>query len=120
MYVQIGHAGLRNRDQPLFFSFPAKVFGDQSLGHIVLEAFAKALPGDGGGHVPGAKTRQPRALLIALNLYFSFACDFRGGDLDGNLALDVFLGFLGLGRVGSLCGAHVLPFPHRSIPRPHR
>ena len=82
MNVQIGDAGLRNWDQPLFFRFLAKIFRNQSLGHIALQPFAEALADDGSGHVSGAKARQPRALLIALNLQLGFAGNFGGRDLD--------------------------------------
>src|ERR1022692_3396719 len=58
---------------------------------------------------------QARALLVALNLQLGFAGHFRRGDLDRNLALDVFVIRFRLCRVGSFCGAHVLPFTNRCI-----
>src|SRR6267154_3686555 len=116
--MQVGNAGLRNWDQTLLLSFPAKVFWNQSLGHIVLEPFAKALFDDRSRHVPGAKARQPRALLVSLNLQFGLAHNFRGRNLDRNLPLDIFFCVFGFGCVGSLCGAHVLPFPNRWIRGP--
>src|ERR1700733_8955926 len=95
MNVKIGDAGLRNRNQPLFLCFFSEIFWDQSLSHVVLQSFAEALADDGSRHVAGAKTRQPRALLIALNLQLRFTGNFRGWYLDRNLALDCVLRFRG-------------------------
>src|SRR5208282_3265650 len=110
MHVQIGDAGLRNRDQSLLFSFPAEVFRNQRLDHIILQAIAETLADDGGGHMSGAKAGQPRTLLIALNLRFGLARNFRSWDLDRDLPFDIFLVRFGFSRVLSFCGAHVLPF----------
>ncbi len=111
MYVQVGNSRLRNRNQPLLLSFPAEVFRNQSLDHIILKPIAKALPNDGGRHMPCPKPRQPRTLLIALNLHLSLARNLGGRDLNRDLPLDVFVGSFRLGRVGSLCGAHVCLSP---------
>ena len=95
MDVQIGDARLRNWNESLLFSFPAEVFRDQSLRHVILEAFAEALADDGCGHVSSAKARQPRTLLIALNLQLGFTDNFGCGNLNRNLSLDCVLGFRG-------------------------
>jgi hypothetical protein len=135
--VQIGHAGLRNRDEALLLGFPAKIFRNQRFDHIVLKAVAEALPNDRSRHVPGAKARQPRAFLIAHNLQLGLAHNFGGGDLDRDLPLDVFIiagtsmiaGTSGAGRFSlsfslgvfsSLCGAHVTPFASRCLRRLRR
>ena len=107
VHVQVGDARLRNRNQAQLLGFPAKVFRNQSLGHVALQAFAKALLDDGSRHMPGAKPRQPGTLLIALNLKLGFAGNLGGRDLDRDLALDVFVVCFRLGRVGGFCGAHV-------------
>jgi len=103
------------------------MFGRESLDHVVLEAVAKALLDDRSRHVPGAKARQPRTLLIALNLQLGFAGHFSGWDLDGNLPLHVFIMIAGrfglsfsLGVFAGLCGAHVAPFASRSPRRLRR
>src|SRR3984885_9597392 len=111
MHVQIGNAGLRHRNQALFLGLATKVLRNQSLGHIVLKTIAKALFDDGSRHMPRPKPRQPRTLLIALNLHLGFARNLGGRDLNRDLALYVFVSSFGFGRVGSLCGAHVCLSP---------
>src|SRR5208282_1086134 len=127
--VKIGDARLRNWNQALLLSFPAKVLGDEGFDHVVLETIAETLADDRGGNVPGAKARQPRTLLIALNLQLGFTGNFGGRDLDGDLALYVLTGgfrlrdgsflriFLGLCFFSDLCGAHVAPFASRCLRR---
>src|SRR6202034_2709299 len=130
MHVQIGNLRLRYRHQPLLLSFPPEVFWDQSLDHVVLKAIAKALLDDGSRHMSRPKPRQPRTLLIALNLRLGLARNLRRRNLHRDLALDVLIigavGFfrvglfcvelfrVGLGRVGSFCGAHIPPFTTRT------
>jgi len=104
VHVEVGDAGLRNRDQALLFGLAPEKFGDQSLGDIALEAFAKALFDDGGGHVPGAEAGQAGAFLVALNLEIGFAGDVGGWNLDRNLALGIFLIGFWLYGVGGFCG----------------
>ena len=89
--VQIGNPRLRDGSQALLLGFAAEVFRNKSFGHIVLQTLAEALLNDGGRYVPGAKARQPRTLLIAHNLEFGFARNFRRRNLHRNLALGVFL-----------------------------
>src|ERR1039458_2627561 len=70
--------------------------------------------------MPSPKPRQPRTLLIALNLQLSLARNLRGRDLNRNLPLNLFLSCFCLVRfrfcrVGGFCGAHGLPFTTRCI-----
>ena len=110
LHLQVGNARLRYRNQSLLLSFPPKVLRDQSLNHVILKPIAEALLDDRSRHMPRPKPRQPRTLLIALNLQLGLARNLRSRNLDRDLALNVFLICFRLGRVGSLCGAHVLPF----------
>ena len=105
MDMQVGDARLRHRNHALLFRLFAEVARDQSLDYIAFQVFLEALLDDGGRHVSGAKTGEPRHLLVLLNDFFELASDFFGGNFDRNLAFDAVLL-----RVDCFCRTHVYPF----------
>ncbi len=85
--MKIGHARLRDRNHPELLGFLPEVTWDQSLHHIALQIFLKALADDRGRHVARAESGQPGHFLVFLNEDIRFAGDFIGGNLDRNLPL---------------------------------
>ena len=89
MEMQVGDTRLRDRNQPLLLRFFAEIARSQSLDHIVLQTIAKTLANNRSRHMPGAKSRQARTLLVALDLRLSLAGNFGGGNLNRNFPLDI-------------------------------
>ena len=78
------------------------VFSTLAVGQVRL------LPVPREAHFAG-ETALPATIAVSVPGHF------RRRDLDRNLALDVFVIRFRLCRVGSFCGAHVLPFTNRCI-----
>src|SRR5581483_3648587 len=85
--VQVGDAGLRNRDQAETLGLLAEVFGDERVHNVVLDFLREALADDGGRNMAAAKTRDARQLLIFLDQGVGFASDFLGRNLNFDFSL---------------------------------
>ena len=104
--VQVGDLRLRHGNHPLLFRLFAEISRHQRLDHVTLQIFLEALLDNRRRHMPRAKARQPRHLLIFQNDFFHLASNFIGRYFHRDLAFDAVFVL----RVQCLSGTHVGPF----------